>query len=47
MPGKNEIADAAEKIAKKGFTHEFGKSKIEVKSNPAWQRLRELGTKLC
>jgi len=46
MPETNKIADAVERIAKKGFTHKFGKPEIEVKNNPAWQQLRELGTKL-
>lgn len=46
MIGTETIAQTAHKIAIRGFEHEFGTSKTDVKERPLWDKVRRLGTEL-
>ena len=46
MADTNAIAEAVYKIARDGFTHEFGKPKVNIAENTIWDTIRNAGTRL-
>jgi transaldolase len=46
MDNANAIAKAAYELSRKGFEHEFGKPKMDMKEQAIWENVRRAGTKL-
>lgn len=46
MKNINAIAKAAYEISRKGFKHEFGKPKMDIKEQAIWEKVRCAGTRL-
>ncbi|MHC4740417.1 MAG: transaldolase family protein [Planctomycetota bacterium] len=46
MDYANHVAAAAHEISRKGFEHEFGRPKADVKDQALWEDVRRLGTRL-
>jgi len=40
------IAAVTHDISRKSFSHEFGRPEVELERKPAWQKVRDLGTRL-
>jgi len=46
MTDKEAIAAVTHDISRKSFSHEFGRPEVELERKPAWQKVRDLGTRL-
>lgn len=46
MVDLRKIEETGATLARKGFTHEFGKPRIKIKESPVWEEVQEAGSRL-